>query len=150
MLTGEENKNKQVDWTELIMISAANLLSIHYQDYRQAKMRLHMSHAGHSVTLEALFHGMQPHFALMPPTSPSEQQEHQQQEYLRALTDAILRTVLEPRDYNSDCVRHLVRELVANLVLGNIVELLADPYVIHMIICKVCFWNEWRCQCSRT
>lgn len=111
------------------MISAPNLLSIHYQDYRQAKMRLQMSHAGNAVSLEALFHGTQPHFAL--------RSEEQEMEYLRALTDAILQTVLDPADYNSDCVRHLVRELVANLVLGNIVELLADPYVIHMIICKV-------------
>ncbi|CDS06736.1 hypothetical protein LRAMOSA09263 [Lichtheimia ramosa] len=111
------------------MISAPNLLSIHYQDYRQAKMRLQMSHAGNAVSLEALFHGTQPHFAL--------RSEEQEMEYLRALTDAILQTVLDPADYNSDCVRHLVRELVANLVLGNIVELLADPYVIHMIICKL-------------
>jgi hypothetical protein len=34
-------------------------------------------------------------------------------------------------------VRHLVREIVSNLVLYNLVEVLADPYTIHMIICKV-------------
>ncbi|KAI9497815.1 PXA domain-containing protein [Zychaea mexicana] len=128
----EDRFCNQVDWTELILISAANLVTIHYHDYRQAKIRLHMSHAGSTVSLETLFHGSQPHFALQRERSPQ-----QQTEYLRALTDEILKVLLDPADYNSDCVRHVVRELLANLVLANIIEGLADPYIIHLIICKL-------------
>ncbi|KAI8145827.1 PXA domain-containing protein [Fennellomyces sp. T-0311] len=91
-----------------------------------------MSHAGSTVSLETLFHGTQPHFALQQERSPQ-----QQAEYLRALTDEILKVLLDPADYNSDCVRHVVRELFANLVLANIIEGLADPYIIHLIICKL-------------
>lgn len=121
-----------MDWTELILISAPNLLSLHYNDYRQAKTRLSMSHAGSSVSIETLFHGMQPHFALQ-----AHNQQQQEAEYLRALTDNILKILLSKEDYDSDCVRHLVRELLSNLVLGNIIELLADPYTIHLIVCKL-------------
>ncbi|KAI9274455.1 PXA domain-containing protein [Phascolomyces articulosus] len=128
----EDRFCNQVDWTELILISAANLVSIHYHDFRQAKTRQYMSHAGSTVSLEALFHGSQPHFALQ-----TERSNQQQAEYLRALTDEILKVLLTPEDYNNDCVRHVVRELLANLVLNNIVEVLADPYIIHLIICKL-------------
>lgn len=91
-----------------------------------------MSHAGSSVSIESLFHGMQPHFALQ-----TENPTLQQTEYLRALTEAILKILLPPEDYRSDCVRHLVREILANLVFANLIEVLADPYTIHSIICKV-------------
>lgn len=89
-----------------------------------------MDHGSGSVSLTQLFHGMQPHFALEPV-------ENREQEYLRLLTEAILKTLLQPKDYQSDCVRHLVREIISNLVLFNLIEVLADPYTIQMIICKV-------------
>lgn len=95
-----------------------------------------MSHAGSTVSIETLFHGMQPHFALQP-LSNHQQQRQQEAEYLRALTDNILKILLSKEDYESDCVRHLVRELLSNLVLSNIVELLADPYTVHLITCKL-------------
>lgn len=106
------------------------LLTIHYHDYRQAKSRMYMDHGSGSDSLAQLFHGMQPHFALQPI-------KNREQEYLRLLTEAILKTLLEPEDYQSDCVRHLIREILSNLVLSNVIEVLSDPYTIHMIICKV-------------
>ncbi|KAI8887706.1 hypothetical protein K501DRAFT_241795 [Backusella circina FSU 941] len=126
----EKRLTDEVDWTELILIDLPKLLTLHYKDYRQAKHRLFMNHASGSASLGELFHGMQPHFALQPV-------EHREQEYLRLLTEAILKVLLDPKDCSSDCVRHLVREIVSNLVLYNLVEVLADPYTIHMIICKL-------------
>lgn len=120
----------QVDWTELILLDLPKLLSIHYHDYRQAKRRMYMDHGSGSSSLVDLFHGMQPHFALQPV-------ENREKEYLAALTESLLKILLQPKDYNSDCVRHLVREILSNLVLANLIESLADPYTIHMIICKV-------------
>lgn len=120
----------EVDWTELILVDLPKLCTLHYHDYRQAKNRLYMDHGSGSVSLTQLFHGMQPHFALEPV-------ENREQEYLRLLTEAILKTLLQPKDYQSDCVRHLVREIISNLVLFNLIEVLADPYTIQMIICKL-------------
>ncbi|KAI8390819.1 PXA domain-containing protein [Radiomyces spectabilis] len=120
-----------IDWTELLLISVPKLLTLHYQDYRQAKSRLHMDHASGSASLGELFHGMQPHFALQPVPN-------QEAEYLRLLTASILKVLLDPKDYESDAVRHLMREILSNVVLANLIESLADPYTIHMIICKLC------------
>lgn len=119
-----------MDWTELILLDLPKLLTLHYHDYRQAKSRLYMDHGSGCESLSQLFHGMQPHFALQPI-------ENREQEYLRLLTEALLKNLLQPKDYESDCVRHLVREILSNLVLYNLIEVLADPYTIHMIICKV-------------
>ncbi|ORY90578.1 PXA domain-domain-containing protein [Syncephalastrum racemosum] len=121
----EDRMCNHVDWTALILIHAPHLLHLHYSDYRQAKRRLGMGHAS-NATLESLFHGMQPHVAI-----------GQEQEYLRALTNNILRILLKQEDYQNDAVRHLVRELLANLVLANLTESLSDPYTIHMIIVKL-------------
>lgn len=89
-----------------------------------------MDHGSGSSSLVDLFHGMQPHFALEPV-------ENREKEYLAALTESLLKILLQPKDHNSACVRHLVREILSNLVLSNLIESLADPYTIHMIICKV-------------
>ncbi|KAI9009908.1 PXA domain-containing protein [Phycomyces nitens] len=119
-----------VDWSELILISVPNLLTLHYRDYRQAKERLYTGHSGGAQSIEDLFHGMQPHFALQSDAA-------HEAEYLRVLTDHILELVLKPSDYGSDGVRHLVREILANMVLASIVESLSDPYTIHLIISKL-------------
>lgn len=89
-----------------------------------------MDHGSGCDSLSQLFHGMQPHFALQPI-------ENREQEYLRLLTESLLKALLQPKDYQSDCVRHLVREILSSLVLYNLIESLADPYTVHMIICKV-------------
>ncbi|KAI9486805.1 MAG: PXA domain-containing protein [Benjaminiella poitrasii] len=119
----------QVDWTELILLDIPKVLSIHYHDYRKAKRRLHMDHGSGCNSLSELFHGMQPHFALQPI-------ENREKDYLAALAESILKILLRPKDYNSDCVRHLIREIISNLVLYNLIEVLADPYTVHTIICK--------------
>lgn len=121
---------KKVDWTELILIDIPKLLTIHYCDYREAKIRIHMNHGSGASSVADLFHGMQPHYALEPI-------EDRELEYLRLTTEAVLKTLLDNADYESDCVRQLVREILSNLVLFNLVDSLADPYTIHMIICKV-------------
>ncbi|KAG0745843.1 hypothetical protein G6F57_007020 [Rhizopus arrhizus] len=126
----EKRLRYEVDWTELILIDIPKLLTLHYHDYREAKIRIHMNHGSGSNSVAELFHGMQPHYALEPI-------EHREFEYLRLMTEAILRILLESKDYESSCVRQLVREILSNLVLFNLIESLADPYTIHMIICKL-------------
>ncbi|KAI7905202.1 PXA domain-containing protein [Cokeromyces recurvatus] len=126
----EKRLCEEVDWTELILLDVPKLLSIHYYDYRKAKKRLYMNHGGGCDSISELFHGMQPHFALQPI-------KNREKEYLSALAESILKILLRPQDYNSECVRHLIREIISNLVLYNLIESLADPYIIHTIICKL-------------
>ncbi|KAI9283362.1 PXA domain-containing protein [Sporodiniella umbellata] len=126
----EKRLRNEVDWTELILIDIPKLLTIHYGDYREAKMRIHMNHGGGASSVADLFHGMQPHYAL----EPIKDREF---EYLRLTTEAVLKVLLSNKDFESDCVRQLVREILSNLVLFNLIESLADPYTIHTIICKL-------------
>lgn len=53
------------------------------------------------------------------------------------MADQLLSVLLPEEDYGSECVRVLVREILANLVLLNAVEKLADPFMINTIVWKV-------------
>ncbi|KAI8989550.1 PXA domain-containing protein [Pilobolus umbonatus] len=125
-----EDRLCEVDWTELMLIDLPKLLSIHYHDFRQAKTRLYMDHGSGSSSLLESFHGIQPHFALNPIGN-------REQEYLRLVTEAVLKVLLEPDDFNSNCVRHLIRDILGNMVLSSVIDSLSDPYTIHMIISKL-------------
>ncbi|CAO3622892.1 unnamed protein product [Cunninghamella echinulata] len=118
---------EQVDWTELLLISIPKLLTIHWRDYRQAKTRFHMNHASGLHSLEELFHGMQPHISF----------QVGEREYQRQLVDAIFPFILNKNDSNNKALRLLLREIIANIVLYNVIESLTDPYTLHMIICKL-------------
>ncbi|CAO3645073.1 unnamed protein product [Cunninghamella blakesleeana] len=85
-----------------------------------------MNHASGSHNLEELFHGMQPHISF----------EVGEREYQRQLIDAIFPFILNKSDSNNKPLRLLLREIMANIVLYNVIESLTDPYTIHMIICK--------------
>ncbi|KAG0240799.1 RNA recognition motif-containing protein [Actinomortierella wolfii] len=121
-----ERRCQEVDWVELLLIDVPVVLKKHYKDYRQATQTFGTAYAPNQ-TLESIFHGLQPHFAL------SDGQESEI-EYLRQLSDELLR-VLPPEDeYESDLVRWLVREILACIVLRSLVELLTEPDMINYII----------------
>ncbi|KAI7870851.1 PXA domain-containing protein, partial [Spinellus fusiger] len=115
---------EEVDWSELVLISIPNLLTLHYRDYRQAKERLGMGHGSGAHSLENLFHGMQPHFALQSDAA-------HEAEYMRILADSILGILLKDTEFGNDSVRYLSREIFAHIVLASIVESLSDTYTLH-------------------
>jgi uncharacterized protein YdiU (UPF0061 family) len=116
----------KADLVELILVSLPTLLTQHYMDYRQAVAKLHLNHGGGSaMELESLFYGLQPHFAV-----------RHEKEYIRQLSDHLLKCLLPKEEYESDCVRYLVRDILA-MVLNIITSRLSDPWTINTIICKV-------------
>ncbi|KAI9266300.1 PXA domain-containing protein [Helicostylum pulchrum] len=130
MLTTDEDISTEIlDISTLLVQKLEKRL---FQEYstRQTKKRVYIDHGSGCESLSESFHGMQPHFALQPV-------EHREQEYLRLLTESLLKALLQPKGCQSDCVRHLVREILSKLVLYNLIEVLSDPYTIHMIICKL-------------
>ncbi|KAI8067124.1 PXA domain-containing protein [Gongronella butleri] len=127
-----EQRIEKVDWTEVLLVCVPKLLTIHWRDYRQARKRLNMSHASGASTLDALFHGMQPHIALQ-----QQGGQNDEKDYRRQLADAILPFVLDPDDKDNPALRSLIREILANIVIFNLTETLTDPYTIYMIICKL-------------
>ncbi|KAG0020239.1 hypothetical protein BGZ80_004556 [Entomortierella chlamydospora] len=115
-----------VDWVGLLLQDVPEILKRHYIDYRQAAQKLETAYAPNQ-TIESIFHGLQPHFAL-------RDGEESEKEYLRQLADELLRVLLPETEYGSDCVRWLVREIMCCLVLRSLVEILTEPDMINYIV----------------
>ncbi|KAM3589787.1 hypothetical protein VKS41_000640 [Umbelopsis sp. WA50703] len=125
-IVSECARDVEADLVELILVSLPTLLTQHYMDYRQAVAKLHLNHGGGSaMELESLFYGLQPHFAV-----------RHEKEYIRQLSDHLLKCLLPKEEYESDCVRYLVRDILA-MVLNIITSRLSDPWTINTIICKL-------------
>jgi hypothetical protein len=114
----------------LLLLDVPEVLRRHYVDYRQAAQKLETAYAPNQ-TIESIFHGLQPHFAL-------QDGEESEKEYLRQLADELLRILLPKTEYESDCVRWLIREILACLVLRSLVEILTEPDMINYIVNTVC------------
>ncbi|KAG0243199.1 sorting nexin 25 [Mortierella sp. GBA43] len=95
-------------------------------DYRQAAQKVETAYAPNQ-TIESFFHGLQPHFAL-------RDGEESEMEYLRQLSDEILRVLLPEGEYQSDCVRWLVREILCCVILRSVVEILTEPDMLNYIV----------------
>ncbi|KAG0364559.1 hypothetical protein BGZ54_007376 [Gamsiella multidivaricata] len=121
-----EHRCQEVDWVELLLQEVPEVLKRHYIDYRQAVQKLETAYAPNQ-TIETIFHGLQPHFAL-------QDGEESEKEYLRQLADELLRVLLPAAEYQSDCVRWLVREILSCLVLRSLVEILTEPDMINYIV----------------
>ncbi|KAF9340814.1 hypothetical protein BGZ91_000089, partial [Linnemannia elongata] len=121
-----ERRSQEVDWVGLVLLDVPEVLRRHYVDYRQASQKLETAYAPNQ-TIESIFHGLQPHFAL-------QDGEESEKEYLRQLADELLRILLPRAEYESDCVRWLIREILACLVLRSLVEILTEPDMINYIV----------------
>ncbi|KAG0078367.1 hypothetical protein BGZ92_001487 [Podila epicladia] len=121
-----ERRSLEIDWVALMLQDVPEILRRHYTDYRQATQKLDTAYAPNQ-TIESIFHGLQPHFAL-------RDGEESEKEYLRQLADELLKILLPESEYQSDCVRWLVREILACLVLRSVVEILTEPDMINYIV----------------
>ncbi|KAF9334686.1 hypothetical protein BG006_001726 [Podila minutissima] len=121
-----ERRSLEIDWVALMLQDVPEVLRRHYTDYRQATQKLDTAYAPNQ-TIESIFHGLQPHFAL-------RDGEESEKEYLRQLADELLKILLPESEYQSDCVRWLVREILACLVLRSVVEILTEPDMINYIV----------------
>ncbi|KAG0032496.1 hypothetical protein BGZ81_010763 [Podila clonocystis] len=121
-----ERRSLEIDWVALMLQDVPEVLRRHYTDYRQATQKLDTAYAPNQ-TIESIFHGLQPHFAL-------RDGEDSEKEYLRQLADELLKILLPESEYQSDCVRWLVREILACLVLRSVVEILTEPDMINYIV----------------
>ncbi|KAF9920441.1 hypothetical protein FBU30_009723 [Linnemannia zychae] len=121
-----ERRSQEMDWVGLLLLDIPEILRRHYIDYRQAIQKLETAYAPNQ-TIESAFHGLQPHFAL-------QDGEESEKEYLRQLADELLRILLPKAEYESDCVRWLIREILACLVLRSLVEILTEPDMINYIV----------------
>jgi hypothetical protein len=91
-------------------------------------MKMRSIYAG-GTSIEELFHGLQPHIAL-----GSLGDEH---EYMRKIAEVILQVFFPSRELQSDLMRYLLREVLAETVLMNLVETISEPDTIFELILSV-------------
>lgn len=120
-----ERRIKRVDLIALITNDLPKILITHIRDYRTCCSKAGTAYAG-MQTFEDLFYGLQPHVALK--SSESEAV------YLRKVSQVLVNTLLSDSDLQSESVRLLVRELLANNVLIQVVDNLSDPAYLNELI----------------
>lgn len=123
-----EKKLQRVDFIQLLCLQLPVILKQHLIDYSTAKEKLNTAYSG-GRTLNELFHGSQPHFAL--------DSSDRETEYLRNVSDTLLHKFLPFAELKSDILRFLLRELLSNVVLSNLVERLCNPDYISTLIVEV-------------
>jgi hypothetical protein len=126
ILSRLEKKLQKVDFIQLLCLQLPVIIKQHLIDYSTSKEKLNTAYSG-GRTLNQLFHGTQPHFAL--------DSADRETEYLRNVSDTLLHKFLPYAELKSDILRFLLRELLSNVVLSNLVERLCNPdYIAFMIV----------------
>ncbi|KAG0636255.1 hypothetical protein HOY80DRAFT_978573 [Tuber brumale] len=121
-----EERVRKVDLEALLLDEIPSFVENHVRDYRLALSR-HGTPLSPHLTVREIFHNFQPHPALS--SSPDSEKL-----YLKLVSSGILAVLLPTEDLESDCERSLVREVLSEMVLWNVVDRLSEPHIIHEII----------------
>lgn len=127
-----------VDLVELLVLDLPALLERHVEDWEQADAKARTGHA-HNLDRDNVFHLLQPHIAvnLVPLPVSGILEPKVDKTYLRALVDNLLQLLLPPEDYRAETERTIVREIIVNIILGNVFDKVAQPWFLHQIIAKL-------------
>ena len=82
------------------------------------------------MSIPEIFHNLQPHPALS--SSPDSERL-----YLKLLSSGVLAALLPTEDLQSNCERTLIREILSDLVLWNVVDKLSEPWLLYDLIPKI-------------
>ncbi|KAM0790712.1 hypothetical protein ACM66B_004568 [Microbotryomycetes sp. NB124-2] len=128
----------EADLIALLVNDIPALLERHVVDFDQALAKSQTGVA-HNLDLAETFHSLQPHMAvkLVKDGTTKSSIPVIDKTYLRTLVDHLLKLLLPPEDYQSDTERTIVREIVVNIIFGNLFNRVAQPYFLHSIIVKL-------------
>jgi len=127
---GLEERIRKVDLEAVLLDDIPRILNTHIRDYRAASSRFQY----HNLSLEEYFHHLQPHLALESADSDLY--------YRTALSEGLLALLLPCEDFRSDCERLVLREILGNIILGDAIEKLAEPWMIWEIIIKAIKYEQ--------
>lgn len=123
-----EKRFKAVDLPGLLYCAVPILVGQHYADYRAASEKLGTSYAsGGAATLPQLFHQYQGHMGI----DADGRIDHT---YIRHTLDLILHACLPIEDQESDAERTIIREVIAKVLVQDVVPMLCQPWFIHKMI----------------
>ncbi|PWY72398.1 hypothetical protein BO70DRAFT_399275 [Aspergillus heteromorphus CBS 117.55] len=119
-----EQRLRDTDVAQLVLDEIPALIETHIVSYRLAKQQSELSDI--SPSLREIYHTLNPHPGLSPVPDPSEAQAIAQQQanesvYRQLLVQGVLAVLLPSEDLENACVRALVGDIMADLVLGNAV-----------------------------
>ncbi|SCZ89164.1 BZ3500_MvSof-1268-A1-R1_Chr1-1g01000 [Microbotryum saponariae] len=129
-----------VDFVQLLAVDLPALLETHVRDWDKAMDKAHTGHA-HNFDRDNVFHLLQPHIAVTLQTTSGAGKGMTQVQvdptYLRALVDHLLRLLLPPEDYRAETNRAITREIIVNVILGNVFNRVAQPWFVYSAITKI-------------
>jgi len=92
--------------------------------------------------LQEVYHVLRPHPALVTGdgfASATAQQQQHERDYFQLLTQGILAVVLPTEDLRNPCLRTLASDIVADMILGNVVAgRLCEPAFVYDSVRKTC------------
>ncbi|KAJ7225763.1 PXA domain-containing protein [Mycena pura] len=123
-----ELRVQERDLAPFVFCDVPAILTQHYRDYRNAASKLATSYAsGGALTLPLLFHNLQPHMAVSSDGTIDP-------EYLRQIVDHILKSCLPPEDYDPEPQRFIIREVILNIILKDVIPKITQPWFIQKTI----------------
>lgn len=113
-----ERRLSRVDWVGWVTQDVPTVLTNHIRDFRSCCKKMGTAYAG-GKSFDELFYGLQPHAAL--------ESEESEKEYLRRVSEILLEALLPDHELQSDAIKMLIREVLCNNVLLNLIEVLSEP-----------------------
>ncbi|KAI5853373.1 PXA domain-containing protein [Tricharina praecox] len=123
---GVEERVRKLDLEGLLLDEVPAVVEAHVADYRRAVERKDTALAP-QMDLAEIFRSYQPH----PAFANGAESERQ---YLQLLSNGLLAVLLPNEDLDSDCERSLLREILASLVFGGMLDKLSEPFMLYEII----------------
>ncbi|RAK99043.1 uncharacterized protein BO80DRAFT_426854 [Aspergillus ibericus CBS 121593] len=119
-----EQRLREVDVAQLFLDEIPALVETHITSYRLAKQQSESSQI--SPSLRELYHALNPHPGLSPVPDQSDsqaiaQQRENESTYRQLLVHGALSVLLPTEDLENVCLRTLLGDILADLVLGNAV-----------------------------
>ncbi|KAL5337658.1 PXA domain-containing protein [Aspergillus crustosus] len=117
-----EQRLRDIDITQLVLDDIPSLVEAHIASYRLAKEQ--STSSGLSPSAREIYHALSPHPGLSPVPDPFDvasqsQQQDNEAVYRRLLVDGVLAVLLPTEDVKNACLRTLVNDILADLILGN-------------------------------
>lgn len=126
-----ESRCSKVDWPKLVFHDVPAILTQHYRDFRSAQAKVGTSYAhGGAVSLPELFAAIQPHMAFA--------NGEINPEYYRQIFDRILSVCLPPEDYEPEAEGFIIREVLVNVLLVDLIPRITQPWFIHKLLLDLC------------
>jgi len=130
-----EQRLRQIDITELLLDEVPVLVERHIDAYRTATTAPATVQYGESP--RRIYHSLNPHPALDPSLTAEEQRRYESA-YRQLLIQGALAVLLPTEDLANACLRTLVTDIIADLILGQaLAERICQPWFLHGTVSKV-------------